>query len=107
MSGVNQPYRYQYEHVAVSQTAQVLGVTGAVGDYLHRIICTVSTAATAAVQIVDGSGAGVLTHTILPNSPGSGIGVYNIEINAVSANGAWKITTGAGVEVMAVGIFSA
>jgi len=25
----------------------------------------------------------------------------------VSANGAWKITTGAGVEVMAVGIFSA
>jgi len=107
MSGVNNPYRYQYEHVAASQTAQVLGVTGAVGDYLHRIICTVSTAATAAVQIVDGSGAGILTHTILPNSPGSGIGVYNVEINAVSANGAWKITTGAGVEVMAVGIFSA
>jgi hypothetical protein len=107
MSGVNNPYRYQYEHVAASSSAQVLGTTGAVGDYLHRIICTVSTAATAAVQIVDGSGAGVLTHTILPNSPGSGIGVYNIEINAVSANGAWKITTGAGVEVMAVGIFSA
>jgi hypothetical protein len=32
--------------------------------------------------------------------------VYNVELNAVSANGAWKITTGAGVEVMAVGIFS-
>jgi hypothetical protein len=107
MSGVNNPYRYQYEHISASQTAQVLGGTGAVGDYLHRIICTVSTAATAAVQIVDGSGAGVLTHTILPNSPGNGIGVYNIEMNAVSANGAWKITTGAGVEVMAVGIFSA
>ena len=107
MSGVNNPYRYQYEHIAASSSAQVLGTTGAVGDYLHRIICTVSTAATAVVQIVDGSGAGVLTHTILPNSPGSGIGVYNIEINAVSANGAWKITTGAGVEVMAVGIFSA
>ena len=107
MSGVSNPYRYQYEHVAASQSAQVLGTTGAVGDYLHRIICTVSTAATAAVQIVDGTGAGILTHTVLPNSPGGGIGVYNIEINAVSANGAWKITTGAGVEVMAVGIFSA
>ena len=38
---------------------------------------------------------------------GGGVGVYNIEFNAVSANGAWKVTTGAGVEVMAVGIFSA
>ena len=106
MSGVNNPYRYSYEHVAVSQTAQVLGTTGAVGDYLHRLICTVSTAATSIVQIVDGTGTGVLTHTILPNSVGGGIGVYNIELNTVSANGAWKVTTGAGVEVMAVGIFT-
>ena len=107
MSGVSNPYRYQYEYVAGSQTAQVLGNTGAVGDYLHRLICTVSTAATGNVLIVDGTGAGVLTHTILPALPGGGIGVYNIELNAVSANGAWKITTGAGVEVMAIGIFSA
>ena len=107
MSGVNTPYRYLYEHVTAGQTAQVLGGTGAVGDYLHRIICTVSTAATSAVQIIDGSGAGILTHTILPNNVTPGIGTYNIEINAVSANGAWKITTGAGVEVVAVGIFSA
>jgi len=107
MSGVQNPFRYQYEHVAASQSAQVLGGTGAVGDYLHRIVITVATAATAAVQIVDGTGAGILTHTILPNSPGGGIGVYNVEINAISQNGAWKITTGAGSEVMAVGIFSA
>ena len=106
MSGVNNPYRYYYEHVTVSQTAQVLGTTGAVGDYLHRLICTVSTAATSVVQIIDGTGTGVLTHTILPNSVGGGIGVYNIELNTVSANGAWKVTTGAGVEVMAVGIFT-
>jgi hypothetical protein len=107
MSGVNNPYRYQYEHVAASQTAQVLGTTGAVGDYLHRIVITVSTAASALVRVVDGSGTGILTHTILPNSPGGGIGVYNLEINAISQDGAWKITTGAGSEVMAVGIFSA
>ena len=106
MSGVQNPYRYQYEHVAASSSAQVLGTTGAIGDYLHRIIITVSTAATAAVQIVDGTGTGILTHTILPNSPGGGIGVYNVELNAVSQNGAWKITTGAGCEVMAVGIFT-
>ena len=107
MSGVNYPYRFKYEHVAASQNAQVLGGTGAVGDYLHRIIITVNTAASAAVQIVDGSGTGILTHTILPNSPGGGIGVYNVEINAISQDGAWKVTTGAGSEVMAIGIFSA
>jgi len=107
MAGVNAPYRYQYEHVAASATAQVLGGTGAVGDYIHKLICTVSTAATSSVVIVDGTGAGILTHTVLPNNVGSGIGCYVIELNAISANGAWKITTGAGVEVMAVGIFSA
>jgi hypothetical protein len=44
---------------------------------------------------------------VLPASPGGGIGQYNIELNTISRNGAWKITTGAGVEVLAVGIFSA
>ena len=106
MSGVSYPYRYFYEHVAASSSAQVLGATGAKGDYLHRLICTVTTASTGNVLIVDGSGSGILTHTVLPASPGTGINVYNIEINAVSADGAWKVTTGAGVEVMAVGIFS-
>jgi hypothetical protein len=106
MSGVANPYRYQYEHVAASSSAQVLGGTGAIGDYIHRLVCTVSTALTSTVQIVDGTGAGILTHTVLPAAVGGGIGVYNIELNVVSANGAWKITTGAGVEVMAVGIFT-
>ena len=103
MSGVSNPYRYQYEHVAASQSAQVLGGTGAVGDYLHRIVITVATAASSLVQVVDGSS----THTILPNAVGGGVGVYNVEINAASKNGAWKITTGAGSEVLAMGIFSA
>ena len=106
MSGVSQPYRYQYEHVAAGQTAQVLGTTGAKGDYIHRLVCTVTTVATGNVVVVDGSGTGILTHTVIPASPGSGINVYNVELNAVSQDGAWKITTGAGVEVMAIGIFS-
>ena len=104
---IQSPFRYQYEHVAASQSAQVLGGTGAIGDYIHRLICTVTTAATGNVVLVDGTGVGILTHTILPASPGTGINVYNIEINTASTTGAWKITTGAGVEVMAVGIFSA
>jgi len=104
MSGVQNPYRYQYEHVAASQTAQVLGGTGAAGDYIHRLACTVSTASTGTVSILDGAS---FSHLVLPASPGGGVGQYDIELNIVSRNGAWKITTGAGVEVLAIGIFSA
>jgi hypothetical protein len=104
MSGVQLPYEFQYEHVAASQTAQVLGGTGATGDYIHRLCCTVSTAATGNVILLDGTG---FSHTILPALPGGGIGQYNIELNVISRNGPWKITTGAGVEVLAIGIFSA
>jgi hypothetical protein len=104
MSGVNYPYEYQYEHVPASATAQVLGGTGAVGDYIHRLVCTVTTAATGNVIILDGAG---FSHTILPALEGTGVNNYNIEVNAISKLGPWKITTGAGVEVLAIGIFSA
>jgi hypothetical protein len=104
MSGVNFPYRYQYENVAASQTNQVMGGTGAAGDYIYRLVCVVSTALTAQVQIKDGSGT---AFTVLPNSPGGGIGTYVLELNMVSASGAWQVTTAAGVAVTAVGVFSA
>ena len=81
-----------YEAVAASQTDQVLGATGAVGDYLKRLIITVGTAATAAVSIKDGDGAAI---PILPNSPGGGIGVYVVEIGMKAVNATtpgWKVT---------------
>ena len=100
MSGVNQPFGTFYETVAASQTAQVLGVTGAAGDTLMRLIVTVGTAATSTVSLLDNA----TSYAIMAaNTP---IGVYTIEINAVSVSGAWKITTGAGATVMAVGNFS-
>ena len=106
MSGVSYPFRYQYEHCAANATT-ALGGTGATGDLIARLVCTVSTAATGIVKVIDGGGAGVLTHTVLPNSPGGGIGVYVIELGAASQTGGWSVLTGAGVEVMAMGIFSA
>ena len=100
MSGVNQPFGTFYETVAASQTAQVLGVTGAAGDTLMRLIITVGTAATSTVALLDNA----TSYAIMAaNTP---IGVYCIEINAVSVSGAWKITTGAGATVMAVGNFT-
>lgn len=101
MSGVSYPYAYPYETVAASQTAQVLGGTGATGDYLHRLIVTVNTSLTGTVTILDN----VTSIAIVPaNTP---IGVYSIEMNMRSNSGAWKVTTGAGASVVAVGIFSA
>ena len=101
MSGVNNPYRYYYETVAASQTGQVLGTNGAVGDYLHRIIAVVATAGTSTVSILDDT----TSISLLPaNTP---IGTYSLELNLRSQNGQWKVTTGAGVSVIAVGIFSA
>jgi hypothetical protein len=89
-----------YEHVAASQTAQVLGTTGATGDYLHRLIITVGTAATSTVSLLDNTTSHVLV------AANTAIGVYSIEINTFSKNGAWKVTTGAGAEVIAVGNFT-
>jgi hypothetical protein len=89
-----------YEHVAASQTAQVLGTTGATGDYLHRLVITVGTAATSTVSLLDNTTSHVLV------AANTAIGVYSIEVNTFSKNGAWKVTTGAGAEVIAVGNFT-
>jgi ABC-type thiamine transport system ATPase subunit len=100
MSGVQQPFGTTYEYVPVSTTAQVLGNSGAVGDTLVRIIATVTTSATSSVTILDGS----TSYLLVP--PVSPVGVYSITVEAQSLSGAWKVTTGAGVSVIAVGNFS-
>ena len=102
MSGIERDYGYQYETVAASQTAQVLGGAGKAGDYLHRLIVTVNTAATSTVTLTDG----VTAIPIVPANVGSGVGVLNIELNMASLTTGWKVTTGAGVTVVAVGQFS-
>ena len=95
--------QFDYETVAASQTTQVMGATGGLGDFLHRLVCVVTTAATAQVQIKDGANTAI---TVFPNSPGGGIGTYPVELNITSTNGAWQVTTGAGVAVVAIGRFT-
>lgn len=93
----------EWETVAASQTDQVLGSTGAAGDYLEKLIITVGTAATAAVSIKDGTGSSI---PVLPNSPGGGIGAYVVPLDMISFDAGWKVTTGAGSTVIAVGRFT-
>jgi hypothetical protein len=92
-----------YETVAISQSDQALGTVGGVGDYLESLVCVVATAATSTVSIKDGAGSSI---AILPANVGGGIGTYTILLGIKSASGAWSVTTGAGVTVVATGRFS-
>lgn len=97
------PPGYDYETVAVSQTGQVLGAKGAVGDYLHSVVVSVITAATATVTIIDGTTSIIIITggaTVVP-------GVYTVALGIKSQNaGGWSITTGAGATALAIGLFS-
>ena len=100
MTAANATFALPYEHIAASQTGQVLGATGATGDYLHRLVITVSATATSTVSLLDNTTSHVLV------AANTAIGVYSIEMNTFSKNGAWKVTTGAGAEVIAMGNFT-
>ena len=93
-----------YEAVAASQTNQALGTTGGVGDLLSHLIVNVATAATSSVSIKDGSETAI---EVVPANIGSGVGPYTVYLGLKSRSGAWQITTGAGVSVIAAGLFKA
>jgi hypothetical protein len=97
----------KYNTVAASQTAQALtgGSGGATGDYLAGVLVFPGTAGCGIVTILDnattvGTFAGGGT-TALPS-----LVPFMIPVGAVSSSGAWKITTGANVTVIAVGKFT-
>lgn len=100
-------YTRKYETVAASQTAQVLGASGKTGDKIEKLIVTVATAATSTVSLLDNTGGSLITIPIAAaNTP---IGVYVVDFGPggiAATSGGWKITTGAGATVLAIGQFS-
>ena len=84
-----------YEVVLASQTTQVLGVTGAVGDFLARIIVTTNTGA---FTIFDGV---VAVGIFAASTP---LGSHEIGLKSVS--GTWNITTAAATSITGVGQFT-
>lgn len=94
----------EYETVAASQTNQVLGPTGATGDYLSHLLVVPATVSPGLVTILDNAtsinvfagGTDSLT-TLHP---------FTIDIRAKSVSGSWRVTTGANVSVFAVGSFT-
>ena len=91
-----------YETVAASQTGQVLGLNGAQGDFIERLIIVPATTTPGLVTLLDGSTSIPImvtggTTTLVP---------ICVELNCHSQTGAWKITTGASVSVIAIGDFT-
>ncbi len=93
-----------YETVAASQTAQVLGNTGATGDVIQRVIIIPATTSPGNVILLDNA-------TSITLFTGGATSVADlkpivVELGMKSASGPWKITTGASVSAIAVGVFN-
>lgn len=93
-----------YETVASSQAAQVMGGAGAVGDYLAGVLVIPATTTPGAVTILD-SATSITVFTGGASSV-SNLVPFFIPLGMKSVNGAWKVTTGANVSVIAIGSFT-
>lgn len=91
-----------YETVAASQTDQSLGPVGGSGDILERLIVVPATTGAGNISIKDGSGSAI---SVFATGTLSNLQPFIISIGARSTSGAWKVTTGANVSVIAVGRF--
>lgn len=96
-------HRGNYETVAKSQSDQVMGPTGAAGDFLDHLVIVPETTAAGTVSIKDGGGSAInvfVTGTLSDLKP------HVISLQMRSVAGAWKVTTGDNVHVIAVGSFT-
>lgn len=107
VAGAAVPTRFpgEYEPVAASQTDQALGATGAAGDYLHALIIVPASTSPGAVSIKDGSGSAITVFAGGANSL-SNLAPIIVPIMDISTSGAWKVTTGTNVSVLANGDFT-
>lgn len=107
LTGLSTDDNAEYETVAASATDQALGATGATGDYLASVLIIPATAAAGAVSIKDGAGSAISIFagggtTALPT-----LAPIFVPLGIYSLAGAWKVTTGTNVSVIAVGNFTA
>ncbi len=94
----------EYETVAASATAQVLGTTGAIGDYVSGLLVVPANTSPANVLLLDGA----ISITVFAGGATSvsNLVPFFIPLGMKSVTGAWKVTTGASVSVIAVGNFT-
>ncbi len=93
---------YAYEDVAASQTAQVLGANGAVGDVISHVVVIPETTSAGTIALLDGT----VSRNIFVTGTLSSLVPFTIPLGLRSINGAWKLTTGSAVHAIAVGNFT-
>lgn len=94
----------EYETVAASQTAQVLGATGATGDYLQGLLVIPATTSPGNVLLLDNATS--ITVFVGGATSVSNLVPFFIPCGMISVSGAWKVTTGANVSVIGIGNFT-
>lgn len=99
------PLECDYETVAASATAQVMGATGGTGDLLNGLLIVPASLSPGAVSIKDGSGSAITVFTGGASSITS-LAPFFIPILARSTAGAWSVTTGTNVSAVATGNFT-
>lgn len=100
--GFLSPDAPNYETVAAGQTAQSLGATGAVGDYLSHVVFQPAAVGAGTSTILDNATV-VYTYTA---GTLTDLRPIIVPIGARSVSGAWKITTGANMAAVASGNFT-
>lgn len=98
-------YVTDWEYVAASQTDQVCGPVGKQGDILQRLVITPANLNPGNVLIQDGNGTARTVFVGGTNSVNE-LRPIVVELGIRSAIGAWSITTGADVTVIACGSFT-
>lgn len=94
----------EYETVAASQTAQALGATGAVGDWIAGLLIIPANVNPGQVLLIDNA-TSITVFTGGANSVSNLIPFF-VPLGMKSVSGAWKVTTGADVSVIAIGNFT-
>jgi hypothetical protein len=95
-----------YETIAASQSDQAMGATGGAGDRLGGLLIVPATTSPGAVSIKDGSGSSITVFAGGASSVSDLKPFFVYLGDARSLSGAWKVTTGANVSVVAFGDFT-
>ncbi len=93
---------WNYETVAAGQTTQTLGPVGGKLDYIEHLIIVPATTSPGVVQIKDGGDTAI---TVFTGGTVSDIKSFIVQVGMRSRTGAWQVTTGNNVSVIAVGWF--
>jgi hypothetical protein len=94
----------EYETVAASQSAQVLGGSGAAGDFIAGILVIPANVNPGSVALLDNATS--ITVFTGGTASVSNLVPFFIPLGMISVSGAWKLTTGADVHCIAIGNFS-